>query len=69
MNHSPSNASAVASGGFFQYSLKTSMPLTWISPSSAIRIETPGSAGGPTVPIFDFFARLTVAGAVVSVRP
>ena len=55
LNHSPSNAAAVASG-FFQYSRKTLMPLTWSSPCSSVRTETPGSAG-PTVPIFDFSAR------------
>ena len=67
LNQSPSKVSAVAAG-FFQYSLKTLMPLTSISPSSAMRTDTPGSAG-PTVPILDFVARFTVAGAVVSVRP
>src|SRR6478735_5626631 len=63
-NQPPSlNASAVASG-LFQYSLKTLMPRTSISPSSARRTPTPGSAG-PTVPIFDLSARFTVAGAGV----
>ena len=67
LNQSPSNVAAVASG-LRQYSLNTLTPRTWISPSSAMRTPTPGSAG-PTVPIFDFVARFTVAGAVVSVRP
>ena len=67
LNQSPSNVAAVASG-LRQYSLKTLIPRTSISPSSAIRTPTPGRAG-PTVPIFDFVARFTVAGAVVSVRP
>ena len=67
MNQSPSNAAAVASG-FRQYSLKTLMPRTSISPSSARRTPTPGSTG-PTVPILAFAGVLTVAGAVVSVRP
>ncbi len=39
-----------------------------ISPSSAIRIVTPGP-GRPTVPIFIASGVLTVAGALVSVRP
>jgi hypothetical protein len=59
LNQSPSNAAAVASG-LRQYSLKTLMPRTSTSPSSARRTPTPGRTG-PTVPILDFFARLTVA--------
>ena len=39
-----------------------------ISPSSAIRTDTPGS-GCPTVPILLRRGRFTVAAAVVSVSP
>ena len=44
LNQSPSNVAAVASG-LRQYSLKTLMPRTWISPSSASRTPTPGKRG------------------------
>ncbi|CPU67881.1 Uncharacterised protein [Mycobacteroides abscessus] len=43
-------------------------PRRRISPSSAIRAPQPGSCS-PTVPIFVFPGRLTLVGAVDSVRP
>ncbi len=66
-NHPSCSASAEAVA-LLRYPVKTLTPWMRISPSSAIRIPTPGS-GVPTVPILTFSGTLTVAGAVVSVRP
>ena len=68
MRKNPStNASALAAA-LLWYPLKTPMPLTRISPSSATRMVVPGT-GMPTVPTLVRVGVLAVHGAVVSVRP
>ncbi len=68
MRNQPSSKTAAVASSSCQYPSKTLTPFTSISPSTVIRVETPGSAG-PTVPIRKPFTRLTRTGAVVSVRP
>src|SRR6266550_1507027 len=67
-NQPSSPRTSALAASLCQYPEKMLSPFSRISPSSAIRTDTPG-IGRPTVPIFSAPSRLRQAPAAVSVSP